>query len=303
MEEIAVVIPCYRGETTLKPLIDEILPFTKAHDTVQGVTWKVTEIVLVFDGGSNELADEIEKLTLAHKPVRAVWLSRNFGQHAATLAGISTTTSRWVATLDEDCQHNPTELGLLLDHALANRKLLVYGKPTNPPHHGLLRNGASKMAKAIAAWLIGTKRAKDFQSYRLISGDVARSLAQRVGPQVYLDVALAWVTDEPGLAAITLRDSSHRRSGYSPKKLFAHFWALFLSIGTRTMRVVSFLGIFSALFGIGLAVFFIIQRLSGASVPEGWASQITVTLVSGGLILFFLGLISEYLASNSSSVT
>lgn len=297
MQSVSVVVPCFRGETTLAELMEEIRPLHDGLVSPGQRPWRVEEVILVFDGSSRDLALVLERLQVSHDFVSVVWLSRNFGQHAATIAGLSRSKSRWVVTLDEDGQHNPADIGGLLDQALEKGTNLVYATPTNEPHHGAFRNGASRLAKRIAAFLIGTKRALNYQSFRLIDGELARLFAFSVGPRTYLDVALEWFTSEPALAPVTLRDASQRKSGYSLVRLVSHFWRLFLSIGPRSMRLVSGLGLTSALAGVGLAVYFAAQRAGGAEYPEGWASQITVSLVSAGAVLFCLGLISEYLGT------
>lgn len=297
MQSLSIVVPCYRGESSLSQLVDEISPLTENQKSPEGHHWRVIEIVLVFDGGTQALKQVIQELTDQCAWITPVWLSRNFGQHAATFAGLAQASGSWVVTMDEDGQHNPEDIEKLLDVAIRADKFLVYAKPTNSPKHGWLRNSGSKLAKKVASRMLGGTEASLFQSFRLIEGDLARFVAQTVGPNVYFDIALSWFVDKPATADVELRAGSDRKSGYSLPKLFRHFWMLFLSIGTRTMRGVTLLGIIAAASGTGLAVFFAIQRLLGSDFPTGWASQITVTLVSGGLILLSLGLIAEYLGS------
>ena len=68
--------------------------------------------------------------------VRSVWLSRNFGQHAATLAGMASSGGDWIVTLDEDGQHDPSYIGAMLDVALDEQASVVYARPVNPAPHG-----------------------------------------------------------------------------------------------------------------------------------------------------------------------
>ena len=295
MQPVSVVIPCFRGETTLEKLVTELERLTSKQKSPSGHVWRVQEVILVHDGGSEELKSLMGRIAKAHDFVRTVWLTRNYGQHAATMAGMSHASLDWVATVDEDGQHNPADIGSLLDAAILNGKTLVYGKPTNAPSHGFFRNTASKTAKTLATRLLAGQDASLFQSFRLINGDIARMIASRIGPNVYLDIALGWFVDAPATAPIMLRDASSRKSGYSTSKLIKHFWMLLLSIGTRTMRWVTLIGLGAATIGGLLATYFFVQRLLGGDFPAGWASQITVTLVSSGLILFCLGLISEYI--------
>ena len=71
--------------------------------------------MLVHDGAIDQSHAVIEDLVKKHPFITAIWLSRNYGQHPATLAGMAGTTGDWVVTLDEDGQHDPKEVGRLLD--------------------------------------------------------------------------------------------------------------------------------------------------------------------------------------------
>jgi len=292
---ISIVIPVYGGENTLAGVIDEILPMTALSVTPDGHQFVVNEIVLAYDNGRDNSAAVIRDLVHTHSMVRAVWLSRNFGQHAATLAGMASTGGEWIVTLDEDGQHNPADIALLLDTAMREQAPLVYAKPTNKPSHGFLRNTASRGAKWLLAKLFSGSNAPDYQSFRLVLGSIGRGVAAYSGSGVYLDVALGWVAPPAATQAITLRDEGDRVSGYSARRLFSHFWRMVLTSGTRGLRFVSALGIVFALLGLALTLYIVASQLLGSNVPEGWASTIVIVLVSSGAILVSLGIIAEYI--------
>src|SRR4051794_19092906 len=146
---ISIVIPVYQGERTLAPLLAEISPLTEPFLTASGHRAVVTEVLLVHDNGPDGSADVIRDLVATNSWVRGVWLSRNFGQHPATLAGMASSGGDWIATMDEDGQHDPGAIGAMLDVAMTKRADVVYAKPVNEPPHGFARNGASRMAKAL----------------------------------------------------------------------------------------------------------------------------------------------------------
>ena len=224
-----------------------------------------------------------------------MWLSRNFGQHAATLAGMASSSGEWIVTMDEDGQHDPAFLGHLLDAALADNASVVYARPTNQAPHPFVRNLTSKVAKRVVNVLGGGVDASVFHSYRLILAEVGRSVAAYSGAGVYLDVALTWVSGTPTTAPVELRDEGERRSGYSLKTLASHFWRMVVSGGTRGLRVVSGVGIVFAIVGFVIALYLIINRLAGASLTQGWTSMIVVVLICSGITLFSLGVIAEYI--------
>lgn len=293
--EISIVVPVYKGELTLRSLISEILPVTSLTLSPAGAPWRVTEVVLVHDNGPDSSASVIRELVEEFDFVRAVWLSRNFGQHAATLAGMASSGSEWIATIDEDGQHDPADIGVLLDAAVANHAPLVYGKPITSKPHGALRNASSRGAKALISGLANGQRASDFQSFRLILGEIGRSVAAYAGSGVYLDIAFGWVASSAVTAEVHFRDEGERVSGYSGRKLLSHFWKLVLSSGTRALRVVAMVGATFAALGVILALVFIVQWLLGADLPAGWTSLMTVILLTSGALLISLGMVAEYL--------
>jgi len=292
---ISIVVPVYKGELTLRALLSEISALTTVTLSPSGVPWTVAEVLLVHDNGPDRSAAVIRALADEYDFVRPVWLSRNFGQHSATLAGMASSGSEWIATVDEDGQHDPADIGVLLDAAVANEAPLVYAKPANAKPHGALRNAASRGAKALIAGLANGQKASDFQSFRLILGEIGRSVAAYAGSGVYLDVAMGWVAARAVTADVHFRDEGQRVSGYSGRKLLSHFWRLVLSSGTRALRFVAMAGAGLAAAGVILAVVFIIQWLLGADLPAGWTSLMTVILITSGALLISLGMVAEYL--------
>jgi hypothetical protein len=146
--------------------------------------------------------------------------------------------------------------------------------------------------------LFSGSNAPDYQSYRLILGNIGRSVAAYSGSGVYLDVAMGWVAGSVTTSPVHLRQEGDRRSGYSARRLFSHFWSMILSSGTRALRIVSVLGFVFAAVGVLLALFILISRLVGNEVPAGWASTIVVVLLGTGAMLFSLGVIAEYIGVN-----
>ncbi|MFM8316257.1 MAG: glycosyltransferase, partial [Deltaproteobacteria bacterium] len=124
---ISVVIPVSNGEQTLERLVDEISVLNDTSDK----QLKITEILLVWDGAQDNSAKVMQRLAAKNPLVKAVWLSRKFGQHAATLAGIARSRGDWIVTLDESGTHAPSEIHHLVAAALDGNYQLVYGIDKN----------------------------------------------------------------------------------------------------------------------------------------------------------------------------
>jgi len=296
LHTVSVAIPVYQGERTLPGLLEELSTLTTETTTADGNRFVVTEVLLVFDHGPDGSAQVMRDLAATYAFVKPVWLSRNFGQHAATLAGMASTGGDWIVTMDEDGQHDPAEIGAFLDAALRDGASLVYADPRNAAPHGAARNAASATTKWLFSRVLGRGTDLDtFQSYRLVLGEIGRSVAAYAGAGVFLDVALAWVNPRTTSCPVTLRAGGNRPSGYSTRRLLSHFWRLVLSSGTRGLRVVSLLGVVLASLGVVLAVALVVVRFTSGVSVQGWTSVMVVTLMGSGAVLFSLGVIAEYI--------
>ncbi len=293
---VSVVVPVYNGQDTLGEVIEELSGLITPQTTESGLSYVLQSVVLAWDHGNDDSDELIRELAAKYSWVRPVWLSRNFGQHPATCAGILATGSDWIITMDEDGQHDPAHIATMLDRAYETRAQLVYANPSNRPPHNFVRNLASRTAKRIFKWLIGNAPVDvDFHSYRLIAGGTGRVVAASIGPGVYLDVALAWVVPSVASADVPMRLEGRPATSYTLRRLASHFWRLVLSSGTKPLRVISGVGILSAFFGFALGVFYVIQKATGDVQVQGWTTVIVGGLVGGGLILLSLGVIAEYL--------
>lgn len=291
---ISVVVPVYRGESTLIPLITEIAPLTSEFRTPAGHRAVVSEVLLVYDNGNDNSPAVMRRLAEEFSFVRNIWLSRNFGQHPATLAGMASSGGDWIATLDEDGQHDPQALRAMLDVAMSEQADVVYADPSNKPHHGALRNFGSRTSKRFLKFS-GGLNAQDFQSYRLVLGELGRSVAAYAGSGAYLDVAMSWVARRVSTCPVELRQEVQRPSGYSMRSLLSHFWRMVISSGTRALRIVSLAGVAFAIVGGCLALYFLIAEFFfDANLPQGWPSLMVTLLLCSGAILFALGVIAEY---------
>lgn len=293
---ISIVIPVYRGEDTLPIVLRQISDFAVAATTKSGHPLKICEVILVHDCGPDRSDRTIENLCREYEFVRAVWLTKNFGQHAATLAGMASASGQWVVTMDEDGQQDPASIADMLDVALHGSLQLVYARPMNPPPHSAIRNGMSRFAKKLSSGLLGNKSLGNFNSFRLMDGEIARTLAAYCGRGVYLDVALFWIAGRIGQCPVRLCKELARPSGYSYLKLLGHFWRLVLTTGTRPLRLITIIGLFSIFLAFLIMGYALYAKLSGQVQVAGWASMLIVVSLFSGAILTALGVIAEYLA-------
>lgn len=280
---VSVVIPVYNSGV-LKELADGI-------DDVFGGLGTPHEIVFVDDGSP----DARVWLTLVgmareRKHVRALQLSRNFGQQAATLCGLREARGDVVITMDDDLQHDPADIPLLL----AEEHEIVIAQFARKEHH-LFRRMASSAKAMFDRVIIGTPRGLQLSSFRLLSRTVVDGVLSMRTPHPFLPALMFHVSRDVAGVPATHSRRVVGRSGYTLRKLLSMFSNLIINNSSILLRVAAATGIFFAFVSFTLGAIVIYRKLAHGIKLQGWASLFAATVLMGGLLLVSVGIIGEYL--------
>ena len=287
MPTISVVVPVYNSEHSLTPLVERL----KIVLTPRAAR---LEIIMVNDASRDGSWAVVEKLAGEHAEVRGISLLRNYGQHNALLCGIRAATGEIVVTIDDDLQHPPEEIPLLLDRLAAGADV-VYGTPQRESH-GLFRDLASQITKIVLQEAMGAEVARDVSAFRVFRAQLREAFATYSNPSVSVDVLLTWATTR--FAAVRVRHEPRTIgvSNYTFRKLLRHALNMMTGFSTRPLQLASLIGFGFTLFGMAVLVYVIGRYLiEGGSVP-GFPFLASVIAIFSGAQLFALGIIGEYLA-------
>lgn len=300
MISISIVVPVYSGEAYLDNLLARVSA-VRDRWKLEKAPFELTELIFVEDGAKDGSGALVDKIGEEHPWVKALHLSRNYGQHAATVAGIVQSTGDWVVTMDEDLQHPPEEIEGLLREAVHNGRDAVYANPEEGVHQSLLRDWTSKAFKSTMVRLSGNGNIVVFNSFRLIRGSVARAASGACGHSTYFDMALSWFTQRISDVTMPLKDERFiqtGKSGYTLRSLFSHARRLLFSTQVKALRFGSALGgvtvVVAALSAISLLVLKLISPSS--LLVSGWASLMITILFFAGISIFLIGLLIEYVS-------
>ncbi len=298
---ISTVTPVYQGEATLDDLVRLLLDEQRSWER-QGLPLELVEAIFVDDGSIDDSASVLGLQAERHSWVRVVTLSRNFGQHPATTAGILHSSGDWVVTLDEDLQHEPRFVLPLLREVVERQWDIGYAKPIDRVHESRLRDWGSLAYKSLLARITKNPHVKSFNSFRVIRGSIARAAAAVATHDTYFDVVLGWFSNRLGSLPLPLRDRRYiaeRASGYSFSKLLSHARRLLVSSQTKWLRVGAIAGVGALLFSFVLTLFVVGQKLIDPASIEvrGWLSTFLSIAFFGGLSCFLLGVLLEYLST------
>jgi glycosyltransferase involved in cell wall biosynthesis len=281
----SVVIPVFNSSLSLEELWDGI----KAVFEEAGGSF---EVVFVDDGSVDRSWDILAAIKERDpQRVTAVRLSRNFGQHNATLCGLGFAKGELVITMDDDLQAPPGEIPVLIRKYRDTHADIVYGIYGSKKHSALRNFGSTSLKKSTRLF----KRARaDGSSFRLLTAELVKKILHHRQNFIFLDEVLHWYTDVIAFAEVRHLPRKYKQSGYTFRMLLNMLANLLLCYTTVPLKVLVYGGFALSLLTMGFGIYFIINKIF-FNVPLGYTSLIVAILFSTSIILFSLGIIGEYL--------
>ena len=287
MQKISFVIPCYHSAQTVGNVVRDIV------DTVLVRSEFQYEIILVNDNPPDDTWRVICEMCRNNPNIHGICFTKNFGQHAALMAGYRKVTGDIVVSLDDDGQNPPQEMFKLID-ALNEKTDLVYAKYIQKKR-SLFRNFGSKVNDWMVQWLLNKPKELYLASYYAAKRFIIDEMVKCENPFPYIDGLALRSTSEYINVDIVHKERAAGNSGYSIAKLIGLWMNGLTSFSVKPLRIATFSGFCISLFGLVLAIIIIIQKLIlKDAVSAGWPSIMTVVLILDGAIMIMLGLVGEY---------
>ncbi len=287
MSLVSFVIPCYRSEKTIGAVVDEI------RDTMPTLPQYDYEIILVNDCSPDGTFKVISELAEEDWHITAVDLAKNFGQHAAIMAGFHHCEGDIVVCLDDDGQTPADEVGKLLDK-LEEGYDVVYASYEHKQHSGF-RNWGSRINSRMTEIMLDKPRELSIPSYLAARRFVVDEMLNYKHCYPYVDGLILRTTRRICNVPVTHRAREQGESGYTLGKLLSLWMNGFTSFSAKPLRIASIIGAATALAGFLYALIIVIKYFVDPSVPMGWSSTMALQLILGGIILLVLGLVGEYI--------
>ncbi|GAT66495.1 glycosyltransferase family 2 protein [Planomonospora sp. ID91781] len=284
---VSVVIPCYRSEITLPPLVTRLVSVLRDMSVRH-------EVILVVDGSPDGTWNVAESLARRIDVVRAIRLSRNYGQHNALVAGIREARFDVVVTMDDDLQHPPEQVPLLLAALEGDRLDLVYGVP-HQEEHGFLRSLASRSVKTGMSRALGIRNAQKISAFRAFRTCLRDGFEDLSGPHASVDVALSWGTAQIGSVGVHMNDREVGESNYNVRMLVRHAVNMLLGYSTAPLRMASYLGFLTGIIGLLLGGLVLWRFATGDTTVAGFTTITSMIAIFSSAQLISIGVLGEYI--------
>ncbi len=287
MKKVSFVIPCYRSENTLENVTTEIT------DTMKALTGYEYEILLVNDFSPDNTLGVIRRLCAADERMKGISFTRNFGQHAALMAGLRHAQGDYVICLDDDGQTPADEAGKLIAR-LEEGYDAVYARYEHK-HHSAFRNLGSRINEQMTRILLDKPADLFISSYFGVRRVIVKDMIRYENSYPYVIGLVLRATKNITNVTVEHRDRQAGRSGYTFKKLLGLWINGFTAFSVKPLRIATMIGAISAGLGFLYGLYTIIKRLVNPLVPVGFSALMSAVVFFGGMLMLMMGLVGEYI--------
>ncbi|MCR5478065.1 MAG: glycosyltransferase [Lachnospiraceae bacterium] len=287
-EKISFVIPCYRSEHTLPHVVREIEEKMKTMEDAY-----TYDIFLINDCSPDGTAQVIRGLCEEKPYIKGVSFARNFGQHAALMAGLRKSDGEIVVCLDDDGQTPADQVDRLLGK-LEEGYDAVYASYAHKKHSGF-RNFGSRVNDWMLRIMLGKPRDLFISSYFAVRRFVVEDMIRYENSYPYVIGLVLRATKSIANVEVDHREREEGHSGYTLKKLLNLWFNGFTAFSVKPLRMATTVGVLSAIAGFVYGIYTIIRRLLYPTVVVGFAALMSAIVFFGGMVMIMLGLIGEYI--------
>ncbi|MBD5484739.1 MAG: glycosyltransferase family 2 protein [Lachnospiraceae bacterium] len=284
---VSFVIPCYRSAQTIGKVVEEI------DTAMEKMPEYEHEIVLVNDSSPDDTFEVIRELCARRKDICGINLARNFGQHAALMAGFRYIRGEIVVCLDDDGQTPADEVGKLLGE-IEEGYDVVYAKYTHKQHSGF-RNFGSKINELMTRIMLGKPKELYLSSYFAARRFVVDEMLRYTNPYPYVIGLVLRTTKNITNVEVSHREREVGTSGYTIGKLLGLWFNGFTAFSIKPLRVATAMGCITACGGFLYGIYTVIKKFVNPNVPIGFSAMMAALVFIGGMIMLMLGLIGEYI--------
>ncbi len=286
MVEISVVVPVYNSCDCLEELARQI---NIALKNLAGY-----ELILVNDKSSDKSWDKITELVWKDPHIKGINLRKNSGQDNALMAGLRNASGKYSVIMDDDLQHSPHDIPRLYNHIKKNNSDVVYAV-FKRKNQALWKNICSWLNGKIAQIVIGKPKGIYMSPFKIIHHGVVHEIIKYRGLYPYIDGLIFGITDCIGEVTVEHHKRYKGRSNYNMIRSFSVFLKLATGFSIFPLRLASYMGIIIAIIGFALGLFYVCEYFLLQHNVEGWTTLVAIELFKGGMILFCIGIVGEYL--------
>lgn len=292
MAKISIIVSCYNEEESLPLFYNEIERV--ANEDFKGIDF---EYIFVNDGSKDKTLNILRELSKKDKKVRYISFSRNFGKEAAMFAGLEASTGDYVTLMDADLQDPPSLLRKMYDLLLSDEELDSVGtRRVTRKGEPAIRSFFARMFYRIINKISDIEMVDGARDYRLMTRQVVDSIVELKEYNRYSKGLFTFVGYNTKWVEYENVERVAGETKWSFWKLFKYAMEGITAFSILPLVLSSVIGLIFCLIAFILIVVIVIKTFVYGDPTDGWPSMVCIMFFIGGIQLFSLGIIGQYLA-------
>ena len=290
-EKISIIVPCYNEQEALPFFYEEIIRVFSEMEYEY-------EVLFINDGSKDDTLKLLQEFASKNENIKYFSFSRNFGKEAAMYAGFCNAKGDYVAVMDADMQDPPSLLpkmiGILKNEgydSVATRRVSREGEPP-------IRSWFAKKFYKIINKISDADIVDGARDFRLMKKSMVDAIVEMGENNRFSKGIFGWI----GFKTYWLPYKNVERVAGETKW---NFWKLFkyaidgiINFSEVPLDIASWFGIFMTGLSFLFMIFIIARRIIFGDPVAGWASTICIIVFIGGIQLFSMGIMGQYIAKN-----
>jgi dolichol-phosphate mannosyltransferase len=290
---LSIVSPVYRAEGIVDQLVEKIIeevgPIT--HDF---------EIVLVDDGSPDRSWERMAAIAHRDKRVKALKLSRNFGQHYAITAGLDAAGGEWIVVMDCDLQDKPSEIKNLIARAREGYDIVLAQRAERKDSY--LKKFLSRLFYRVLSYLTGVKQDASIANFGIYNCRAVDAMKQLREPIRYFPSMVNWVGFRKTTIPVDHGAREIGSSNYNFKRLFRLATDIILASSDKPIKITVKLGFLISTMSFIFAIITAIRAYRGEIEVLGYASLIVSIWLLSGILIMLLGIVGLYVGKSFEGI-
>lgn len=283
---ISIVSPVYRSEKILPILVSEIAKL--ANKIGQDY-----EIILVDDRSPDGSWEVMKNLSEENKNLKIYRLSRNFGQHATIIAGLSKAKGEWIVVMDCDMQDQPKEIEKLYEKALEGFDVVLARRELRID--SFFKRLSSRLFYKVFNYLAGIQINNEIANFGIYNKKVIQSILTINDNIKFFPLFVNWVGFKTTNVSVEHSSREEGTSSYNLSKLFSLAFNVIVSFSDKPLKIFVGFGAFISLLAILVGGYFMISFFQGKITEPGFSSLILSIWFLSGVIISCIGVVGIYL--------
>ncbi|MEJ6399597.1 glycosyltransferase family 2 protein [Nicoliella lavandulae] len=293
MEQIGLIVPCYNEEESIDLFFqttDQVFEQMNAHQNKYEPYY-----LFIDDGSSDQTLAKIKQLQVTHpKTVHYISFSRNFGKESAMAAGLQNVKGDYVAIMDVDLQDPPSLLPKMLK-IITTEDYDCVGCVQTSRKQNPIRAFLSASFYRVINWISAVHIKPNVRDYRLMSRQYVDSVLKLTEYNRFTKGIFSWVGFKTKYLEYEGVPRAAGQTHWSMYQLLSYSFEGIVDFSDAPLKIATFVGLFSCLISIIGLIFVIVRALFFGGSVSGWPSMVSVILLIGGIQLFCLGLVGNYI--------